>query len=161
MNAFSPLAVANAVLDEAGRQGKKLTIMQLLKLVYIAHGWCLALLNLPLVNEEPEAWQHGPVFPSIYRAFRRFGSGPITEPASTPFGPLASADISAQQKSVIEAVVRGYGDTHAFALSRMTHQPDTPWHKVYQDGAGSSDDIPNGIIAEHYRKLASERQTGS
>lgn len=158
MTAFSPLAVANAVLEEADRQGKKLTIMQLLKLVYIAHGWSLALLNEPLVNEEPEAWQHGPVFPSIYRAFRRFGSGPITDKASTPFGPLASADLSAQQRSVIESVVRGYGDTHAFALSRMTHQPETPWDKVYQGGIGSSDDIPNAIIADHYRKLARERQ---
>lgn len=161
MTAFSPLAVANAVLEEAERQGKVLTIMQLLKLVYISHGWCLALLNKPLVNEEPEAWQHGPVFPSIYRAFRRFGSIPITEPASTPFGPLAAADLSGEQRSVIESVVRGYGDTHAFALSRMTHQPDTPWDKVYQGGVGSSDQIPNGIIADHYRKLARERQTTS
>lgn len=158
MTVFSPLAVANAVLEEAELQGKKLTIMQLLKLVYIAHGWSLALLNAPLVDEEPEAWQHGPVFPSIYRAFRRFGSGPITELASTPFGPLASADLSEQQRSVIQSVVQGYGDTHAFALSRMTHQPDTPWAKVYQDGLGSSDDIPNSVIADHYRKLANERR---
>lgn len=158
MTSFSPLAVANAVLEEADRQGKRLTIMQLLKLVYISHGWSLALLNSPLVDEEPEAWQHGPVFPSIYRAFRRFGSGAITERASTSFGPLASADLSEQQRSVIESVVRGYGDTHAFALSRMTHQPDTPWAKVYRDGSGSSDDIPNQIIADHYRKLANERQ---
>lgn len=159
MAAFSPLAVANAVLEEAERQGKRLTIMQLLKLVYIAHGWSLALLNAPLVNEEPEAWQHGPVFPSIYRAFRRFGSGPITEPASTPFGPLAAADLSDQQRSVIQSVVQGYGDKHAFSLSRMTHQPDTPWARVYRNGLGSSDDIPNEIIADHYRKLARERQT--
>lgn len=158
MSAFSPLAVANSVIEEARREGKSLTIMQLLKLVYIAHGWSLALLGEPLVNEEPEAWQHGPVFPSIYRAFRRFGSGPISEMASTPFGPLAAANLSDQQRSVIQSVVRGYGDMHAFALSKMTHQPDTPWARVYRDGAGSSADIPNQVIAEHYRKLARERQ---
>lgn len=161
MTAFSPLAVANAVLEEAWQQGKSLTIMQLLKLVYISHGWSLALLNGPLVDEEPEAWQHGPVFPSIYRAFRRFGSSPITELASTPFGPLAAADLSDQQRSVVQSVVRGYGDMHAFALSRMTHQPDTPWARTYRDGAGSSDDISNAVIAEHYRKLAHERQAAS
>lgn len=161
MTAFSPLAVANAVLEEAQRQKKALTIMQLLKLVYIAHGWSLALLKTPLVNEEPEAWQHGPVFPSIYRAFRRFGSGPITELASTPFGPLAAAELSEQQRSVVQSVVKGYGDTHAFALSRMTHQPETPWAKTYEDGVGSSDHIPNAVIAEHYKKLAHERKAAS
>jgi uncharacterized phage-associated protein len=97
MTAFAPLAVANAVLDEARDQGKSLTIMQLLKLVYIAHGWSLALLNVPLVNEEPEAWQHGPVFPSIYREFRRFGSQPIQGSAMGPFGAPQVANLSDAQ----------------------------------------------------------------
>jgi uncharacterized phage-associated protein len=161
MNAFPPLAVANAVLEEAQEQGKSLTIMQLLKLVYIAHGWSLGLLNAPLVNEQPEAWQHGPVFPAIYREFRRYGSQPITGFASGPFGSfgaMASADLSDQQRAIVRSVVHGYGDMHAFALSRMTHQPDTPWDKVYRGGLGASDDIPNAIIAEHYKKLAHERK---
>ena len=158
MSAFPPLAVANAVLEEAHAQGKSLTIMQLLKLVYIAHGWSLGLLNMPLVDEEPEAWQHGPVFPAIYREFRRFGSQPITTLASGPFGSIPHADLSEQQQTIIRSVVQGYGDMHAFALSRMTHQPDTPWDRVYQGGKGVSDDISNAIIAEHYKKLAHERR---
>ena len=161
MNAFPPLAVANAVLEEAERQGKSLTIMQLLKLVYISHGWSLGILNAPLVNEEPEAWQHGPVFPAIYREFRRYGSQPITGLASGPFGSIPQADMSVEQRSIVSSVVQGYGDMHAFALSRMTHQADTPWDKTYQGGRGVSDDIPNAIIAEHYKKLAHERQAVS
>lgn len=161
MTAFPPLAVANAVLDEARAQGKTLTIMQLLKLVYIAHGWSLALLNAPLVNEEPEAWQHGPVFPAIYREFRRYGSQPIAGNASGPFGTVPSANLSADQRAIIQSVVMNYGDTHAFALSRITHEPGTPWSQVYRDGHGSSDEIPNAIIADHYRKLAHERRPKS
>ena len=157
MTAFPPLAIANSVLEEAARQAKALTIMQLLKLVYIAHGWSLALLNAPLVNEEPEAWQHGPVFPSIYREFRRFGSQPIVGSATGPFGSTPHADLSDPQSSVIRSVVQSYGDLHAFALSRITHEADTPWFKTYQGEIGASGDIPNAIIAEHYKKLAHER----
>jgi uncharacterized phage-associated protein len=157
MTAHSPLAIANSVLEEAWSQDKSLTIMQLLKLVYIAHGWSLGLLNAPLVNEEPEAWQHGPVFPSVYRQFRRFGSAPITELATTPFGPLADAKLTPDQRSVISSVVKNYGDMHAFRLSRITHEPDTPWFNTYDGGRGSSADISNSLIAEHYRKLARER----
>lgn len=158
MATFAPLAVANAVLDEAQRQQKPLTIMQLLKLVYIAHGWSLALLNAPLVNEEPEAWQHGPVFPSIYREFRRFGSQPIVGNAIGPFGMPQVANLSSEQRAIISSVVQSYGDMHAFTLSRITHEAETPWSKTYRGGVGSSDDIPNAVIAEHYKKLADERR---
>ncbi len=161
MTAFPPLAVANAVLEEAEAQGKPLTIMQLLKLMYIAHGWALALLKAPLVNEEPEAWQHGPVFPSIYREFRRFGSQRISGLASGPFGSVPHADLSEPQRSVVRSVVHNYGDMHAFALSRMTHEVGTPWFVTYKNGDGASDDIPNAIIAEHYTKLAHERRANS
>lgn len=158
MTAHPPLAVANAVLDEAMRQNKSLTIMQLLKLVYIAHGWSLGLLGEPLVSEQPEAWQHGPVFPAVYRAFRKFGSGPITAKAATPFGPMADASLTPQQADIIRSVVHGYGHMHAFTLSNITHQPDTPWSQAYKGGLGSSSEIPNGLIADHYRKLANARQ---
>lgn len=158
MTAFPPLAVANAVLDEARVQGKSLTIMQLLKLVYIAHGWSLALLRAPLVDEEPEAWQHGPVFPSIYREFRRFGSQPIVANSIAEFGIESTPKLSDQQRAVIHSVVQSYGDMHAFSLSRITHEPGTPWSQIYRNGLGSSDEIPNAIIAEHYTKLAHERR---
>ena len=53
-----PLAIANKVLGVASERGISLTIMQLIKLVYFAHGWSLTLLGKPLVNDEPQAWQH-------------------------------------------------------------------------------------------------------
>lgn len=161
MTAFSPLAVANAVLEEARVQGKSLTIMQLLKVVYIAHGWSLALLQEPLVNEAPEAWQHGPVFPSIYREFRRFGSEPITSFATGPFGSVEQPALSESQRSVVKSVVKNYGSMHAFALSRMTHEAGTPWSMTYRSGKGASQDIPNAIIAEHYKKLAHDRRANT
>lgn len=158
MTAFPPLAIANAVLDEATNQGKQLTIMQLLKLVYIAHGWSLALLQAPLVNEQPEAWQHGPVFPSIYREFRRFGSSAISTKATTPFGQVVEAPLDAQQRELVRSVVTSYGHMHAFKLSAITHQLGTPWSETYRGGLGSSQVIPDALIAEHYQKLAAERR---
>ncbi len=159
MSAFPPLAIANAVLEEAQRQGKSLTIMQLLKLVYIAHGWSLALFDRPLVSQPPQAWEHGPVFPEVYRWFRKFGSGPISEYASTPLGSMIRAELSPEQAGVISSVVKSYGDMHAFTLSNITHQQGTPWSQSYQPG--SSNLIPDGLIAAHYKELARARQASS
>ena len=161
MTAFPPLAVANSVLGEAWSQKKPVTIMQLLKLVYISHGWSLGLLDQPLVDEEPEAWQHGPVFPSVYRAFRGAGSQPITELGKGPYGSVPVAALAPPQQDIVRSVVKNYGDMHAFGLSRITHSPDTPWSRIYKDGSGSSDDIPDALIREHYKKLAIERRPTS
>ncbi len=161
MTAFPALSVANFVLEEAEAQGKTLTIMQLLKLVYIAHGWSLALLDAPLVNEEPEAWQHGPVFPSVYREFRKFGAHPITGYRSNLRFANFAAGLSPEQQSVVQSVVRNYGNMHAFALSRITHEAETPWSLTFKDGIGSSADISNAMIAAHYKKLARERRFAS
>ena len=75
---YDSRAVANSILHNANETGKKLTPMQLIKLVYVANGWSLALLNRPLISEQIQAWQYGPVIPNVYRAFNRFGSAAIT-----------------------------------------------------------------------------------
>jgi hypothetical protein len=48
--------------------------MQVQKLVYIAHGWMLGLASEPLVDREPEAWERGPVFPSLREHIKLSGS---------------------------------------------------------------------------------------
>jgi len=53
--------------------------MQLIKLVYIAHGWTLGLYNQPLIGKQVEAWTYGPVIPSVYHDFKHYGRDPITQ----------------------------------------------------------------------------------
>ncbi len=61
---YSAQAVANCFLDLANKENKEITPLKIQKLVYIAHGWFLAVTDKPLVDDEfVEAWQYGPVFP--------------------------------------------------------------------------------------------------
>ena len=59
-------------------------------LVYYAYAWTLALLNdnigdikFRLVNERPEAWVHGAVFPELYNKYKEYGWDNI--PAKSKF----------------------------------------------------------------------------
>jgi uncharacterized phage-associated protein len=150
----SSLAIANKILQVAGEKGMPLTIMQLIKLVYLAHGWTLALLNKPLVEEPVEAWQHGPVYPGIYREFRGVGWQPIERMAIHPFsGTTYEANISDDEASIIDEVVTVFGKFHAFELSARTHQPGTPWHQTYDDGRGQSRQISNSLIKAEFDRL--------
>ena len=140
--------VANRFLELAAAANDTLTPMQLLKLVYIAHGWMLGLHGRPLVRDEIQAWQYGPVIPRLYNAIRQYRSNPVE-------GPVAASreDLDADELSIIKQTFEGYGDMSGPALSRLTHAPNTPWHVSYIPGTFGCE-MSNDIIENHYRALA-------
>jgi len=62
-------AVANYFLDLGLRESIPITPLKLQKLVYFAHGWYLGFTGEPLLNEGIQAWEYGPVIPSLYHDF--------------------------------------------------------------------------------------------
>jgi uncharacterized phage-associated protein len=145
--------VAQDILWAAHRDANPLTPMQLLKLVYIAHGWNLGLHSRPLIYDAVEAWQYGPVIPAIYHQFKRFGGGFITE---CPPGPQEV--VTATERNLLDQVWKGYGKMSGIGLSSLTHQPGTPWDvTIRRLGRGAT--ISNDLIEDHYRRLAQARRT--
>lgn len=143
------LNVANRFLALAGERRDTLTPMQLLKLVYIAHGWMLGLYGVPLIRDEVQAWQYGPVIPKLYNAVRRYRSQPVEQAISSN----ANDPLSPQEESVIKQVYDIYGNMSGPALSRLTHAVGTPWALTYRDGEHGIL-IPQDIIEDHYQRLA-------
>lgn len=152
---YSPIKVANEFLRLAreGEPPRSLTALKLIKLVYIAHGWSLVYLPEPLVNEPAQAWQYGPVVPSLYHAVKRFGGRPIIGPLQGDTDPQL---LSVAAVGLIVAVYEAYGHLSAVQLSNMTHLPDTPWSDVW-DNFGRNAEIPNELIQRHYQVLQQRR----
>ncbi len=175
---YDPKAIANDFLSRARGDGVSLSPMKLQKLVSFAHGWWLALTGRPLIHEQVEAWAFGPVIPSLHRAFRRFGNGPISETASLPTT-MESVDRSETDRTVLPVGFRPeeseslrlfldrvweiYGKYSAIRLANATHQPGTPWHQVYCEYGGDipkGTDIPTASIREYFRSLAKPKAVG-
>jgi len=135
------------VLAEAGNN--TLTSMQLLKLVYIAHGWHLGLYHRPLIGDEVQAWQYGPVIPRLYSRIRRFKGNPVIGPVKSE----GDSEFTPQEESIISQVYDLYGQQSGAALSRMTHATGTPWERTYEPGSFGIV-IPNNLIEDHYARLA-------
>ena len=159
------VAIANEFLSRAN--GAALTQMQLQKLVYFAHGWSLGLTGMALTEEEPQAWDYGPVYPDLYDHTKYFGSRPIgrlitpdDDEAARFFTKQSSgrppykAHLSAQDSSIIDSVWSRYGRAPGSILSAMTHRPKTPWSVTYEQGVGKNRTITNRLIEDHYRELA-------
>ena len=154
--AHDPRAIANRILDLRAESGEPLTIMQLIKLAYIADGWSLALLGKPLSNEAPEAWQYGPVFRSAYNAFSGLGSRPVTGRAYVRGTQIPlSEDFTPEEEQILRMVVDGYGKLSAFALSNLTHQRGTPWSTAYDKGVYT--DIDMDEMKRHFESLKAKR----
>ena len=104
--------------DEAG---DSLSNLKLQKLVYYAQGFHLALMNEPLFNDPIEAWEHGPVVPSLYHRFKQHGASPIPPPEG-------GIDMNAYPEAVrelLDEVFQTYGQYSAWKLRNMTHA-ETP-----------------------------------
>lgn len=136
--------VANWFVNRAARDGRRLTIMQLLKLVYISHGWHLEMQRSPLFLNKIEAWKFGPVIPDVYNSFRRQG---VEISAQIPVNGLP---ISPRDEHLLEQIYGSYGQLDAQKLSDMTHEPGGPWDIATKQW-GYFAPIPNELILPHYQ----------
>lgn len=150
---YSVIAVADAILKIAKRQGKVLTPLQLMKLAYIAHGWSLGLGRGDLFGERIEAWKYGPVVPDLYHATKHFGRNPI--PHSVIDAQPMPVDWATSQ--FLDDIVKKYGGMSGTALSALTHKSGTPWDQVYKDGVFGIE-IPDSLIQAHYQQLLHDRR---
>lgn len=153
---YSAAKIANAFLDVARERGDELTPLKLLKLVYIAHGWAFPLLGGPLINEPAQAWQYGPVVPSLYHSVSQYRAGPITQRVPD-FDPQA---LSAQARQHVHNVYETYGRYSGVQLSNLTHLPGTPWDEAWNQ-RGRNAMIQNDRIAHHYSELLQARGQSS
>jgi len=167
---YDPKAIANFFIDAAAAEGRALTPLQIIKLVYIAHGWYLALTGQPLINEPPEAWQYGPVIPSLYHRLKIYGNGPVRHKitgfseSEWPNLRLAEHEVSPPQDKTVQgflnSVWKAYGRFSGIQLSSLTHQDGTPWHQTWEGSKAKYSkgvDIPETMIREHYKRLNAER----
>lgn len=158
--------IANEFIRRAKVDGRALTQMQLQKLVYIAHAWNLAINRASLTQDNPQAWEYGPVYRELWSALRKYGRNEVTreilqseylpgifEP-ETPDKP-ATAILTEREVRVIDRVYKDYSKFDAFKLSALTHVDGTPWAKIYAGGEGKNQEIKPELIKEYFVDLAS------
>ena len=76
------LSVANYFIDLARKDGKKIRPLKLMKLVYLAYGYALAIIDRSIIDprfDKVEAWRYGPVIPSVYHSFKQYRDSPVTQ----------------------------------------------------------------------------------
>ena len=163
---YSASDIANFMIACSFIEKIPLSPMKLIKLVYIAYGWGLVFLNQKLFNEDIEAWQYGPVIPSIYHEFKRFGKEAIDE-MSISMNEM-TGDLSVNRVNLkdgdevyklLNLVWRFYRNYSSVELSDLTHQEGSPWFNSVKNNGYysvlSDDDIKaweSKVIEDHMTK---------
>jgi uncharacterized phage-associated protein len=161
--AYKAVEVANEFLRQPGAMSS-LTQMHLQKLAFIANGFNLVINDDDLVSDVFEAWDLGPVSPDLRDHTEFFGKKPIGrlltshDKGIAKFFPIKNddtvyaANLSSRERDLIGRVYRKYGHLDGITLSKLTHQPGTPWHKAYQKGRNTP--ISRDDIVTHYNEIA-------
>jgi uncharacterized phage-associated protein len=135
---YSVITIANKFIDLA--KNEPLTNMQLQKMVYIAHGFSLALRDTKLYYEYTRAWNFGPVVPELYEKLREHDSNQVKNKISSS----PEEEIDKDSSEIIEEVYKNYKQYSGPQLSGLTHQKNTPWSKTWESnkyGVIPADDI--------------------
>ena len=148
------LAVADQLVRLSIEDEKPVTPMQVQKLTYFCHAWCLGLGYGPLFQDAVESWQYGPVVRSLYHVLKHYGGQPVRETLLQQ-----PADFTRTERGIIKAVWRQYSDIDGVRLSQMTHAPCSPWHQTFQQDKRSQI-IHNHVIRDYYMALAKENESG-
>lgn len=147
----SPYAVCREILH-IGKERNigDISLLKLIKLAYISHGICLAVLDKPLFEDQVEAWRYGPVIVRIYDAVRHYKSQPI----STGIFDHVEEEVVGDDLEAIKCAMDIYGKLSALQLSTITHRKGTPWHQVKKRWFPGSV-VPNELIKNHYIEILS------
>lgn len=145
--------VANWFLHKESMDHKKLQ-----KLCYYSQAWSLALNGKKLIDEEFEAWVHGPVNRALWNSLRDYGYSNINPDALNGRArPLDSSSIQ-----LLEKVWATYKDLNGFQLENLTHR-ELPW--IQARGNLAPYEPSNSIIRKdtmkmYYRSLISAEGVG-
>lgn len=96
-----------------------------------------------LFADQIEAWQYGPVIPSVYNWLSQCGSYTISDFDIE----LAETSFSGDLKGFLDDVFNRYIRHSAWALVDETHKTDQPWAAIFDDGKGNHQPIPQGKLA--------------
>jgi len=155
------LSLANYFVEISKNEDVDIRQFGLMKRVYIAHGFCLAIYNMSALDDRfdiVEAWDNGPVIPSVYHSFKYNRDNPIKDKAvivdykdEEDIRYIVPELEDERIKKIANAVWKRYEGVPDYKLIKLTHARGTPWYLCYEKGVNRV--IPDSYTKTYYSKL--------
>lgn len=127
--------------------------LELQKILYLAHMLYLGTHDgEPLITENFEAWDYGPVVPELYRRVKGFGDQPVRN----VFHWIHDINSGSPEYIALREAADATENMKPGKLIAITHWKDGAWAKTYRAGERGIV-IPNKLILEEYRAREAAR----
>lgn len=158
------ISIANYFVDKSKNEKFDITLLRLVKYVYISYGFGLSILDRTIIDErfdKVEAWKYGPVIPSVYHSFKYNGNKPITEKSiilsqednsgnvefSTPEVDKSDNELL----TLLDFVWDRYKNQTITELINILHGEGTPWKYCYRPNENVP--IPDEMTKIYYDSI--------
>lgn len=123
--------VAKYVIAYNDNVGDLITNKKLQKLLYYIMAWGVVYFEDGIIDDEFEAWIHGPVCVVVYAEYKKFGYQPITQNYGTKTAydfieDFKSKNSDSDKIDLIDAVIKKYGNLTSLQLELLSHS-EKPW----------------------------------
>lgn len=125
--ANSALEVAKYVINHEHKEGRPITNLRLQKLLYFVQAKILVETGNPCFDDEMEAWDFGPVVPSVYHNYKFFGAWNLMDEPKPPKLP---------EENRINEMLKKCSVYPTNQLVEITHT-QRPWIEAYAKGRGT------------------------
>ena len=138
---YSAIDVARYIIKYSNESKYIISNLKLQKLLYFVQAYFLIKKDKPAFSDKIEAWEFGPVIPTVYREFQLYGSGniPIVSRLVLPDPDnvwnfyredYSNIKISEEDKKLICDIVDELSEYSAVGLMKLTHDQN-PWINAY------------------------------
>lgn len=134
---YSAITIANYIINKCTEDQQPISNLQLQKILYYVQRDSLRQ-GAPAFNDIIEAWQFGPVVPSVYYIFCGFGAMKIKL--------RFKETIDDTLRAIIDKIVDAKRMLDPWVLVDETHAKGKAWAEIYNDGAGNHLEIPQSLI---------------
>lgn len=131
--------------------------LKLQKLLYYCEAYHLAAFNSPLIEENFEAWVHGPVCREIFNNYKNkavlYKDLTFEGDGSKVLEEFYSNKLTSDQLDLLNDVLKTLNTWSAFELENATHE-ERPWIKAragYHSGEKCSEIISKELMMEFYK----------
>lgn len=123
--------IAKYVIAYNDNHGDLITNKKLQKILYYIKAWGVVYFDDGIIDDDFEAWIHGPVCAAVYTQYKTFGYNPISqdygaESSSTYIKAFRERQQDKDKIDLIDAVIAKYGPLTSLQLELLSHS-ERPW----------------------------------